>query len=80
MNEFTRESLSDYLAERDVDQWSIESFHDAVNIVYAGITEGEKPSEEYLQLGIKTARMRIALAGYRLADLLNEIYGSAFYE
>jgi hypothetical protein len=32
-------------------------------------------TEEYVKAGTDTARQRIVLAGYRLAALLNDLYG-----
>jgi len=49
MSEYTRDNLKDSLSEKEVSYWSLESFHDAVNFAYAGIKEGERPSDEYLQ-------------------------------
>jgi len=56
--------------------WADESYRiaktDAYHIPYKG-----KPSTQYIKKGQKIIKQRIALAGYRLAYLLNELYGSS---
>jgi hypothetical protein len=41
---------------------------------YAGIEEGAAPSQEYLRKGREASETRLALAGERLAELLNAIF------
>lgn len=54
--------------------WADESHALARSAVYAGITTNKAPSARYIQRGSHIARERIALAGYRLAALLNAIW------
>ena len=58
----------------DFFQWSNESYLIATQIVYHGIHPHEKVSSEYLAIGQRTALRQIALAGYRLADLIKQIF------
>lgn len=51
--------------------WRQESFDLGKNVVYRGICPGQAPSSSYIENGQKVACKRIALAGYRLARLLN---------
>lgn len=60
---------------QDPRQWALESHNLALRYAYGGLREGWKPSLGYLSRGRWIARQRLALAGYRLADLLNRILG-----
>ncbi|NGX61563.1 MAG: hypothetical protein K940chlam9_01050 [Chlamydiae bacterium] len=78
---FAKEILDSYppesfpqLEDLDTTHWSGESYHIAVAYVYDGIEPDSTPSEEYTLRGQKIALGQIALAGYRLAILLNELY------
>ena len=71
---FPREKLPQRL-ERSPRAWALESFHLARTVAYVGITPGQAPSPEYLAKGRLVASQQLALAGYRLADLLNECCG-----
>lgn len=57
-------------------QWSKESYQIAVKVAYHGIQVGQIPSQEYLAIGEYTALRQIALFGYRLAKLINEIFNN----
>ena len=61
--------------EGDPDKWATESFDAARNVVYK-TPEGAVPSAKYLADAQALAARRVALAGYRLADLLNRVLGS----
>jgi hypothetical protein len=58
-------------------QWSDESYELAIRVAYNGIQLGEPPSDEYLAMGKNTALRQIALSGYRLAKLINEIFNAS---
>lgn len=55
------------------DQWSKESYDLALEYAYPGIEPNAEPSEEYMARGREVAREQLAIAAYRLADLLNAI-------
>ena len=57
--------------EKNPDEWAKESFADAKAQVY-DTPEGARPSAEYIARSRALAARRIAVAGYRLADLLND--------
>ena len=61
--------------ERDPRRWALESHRLALEVVYPGIRENEPPSPEYLEKGREVVRQRLALAAYRLADLLETVLG-----
>jgi len=57
------------------EDWMRESVQEAESFVYKGIEPGNEPSKTYLDQGKKVAEQRLALAGYRLAGLLNKLLG-----
>ncbi|HEV2749182.1 MAG TPA: S1/P1 nuclease [Gemmatimonadales bacterium] len=59
-------------AQTDVVAWAHEGLRLAQTVVYAGVNRGNAPSAAYQAEALKVAERRIALAGYRLAALLNE--------
>jgi hypothetical protein len=67
-----RASLSAPAASIDVLGWAQEGLHLAQTVVYSGVTRGSAPSAAYEAEALKVSEGRIALAGYRLAALLNE--------
>lgn len=81
------ESLS-CLEQGDPDFWALESHKLAVKYGYRGIMgkdnrgrniyikPGDEPSELYLQQSKEVIRKQLVIAGYRLANKLNGIYGS----
>ena len=44
----------------------------AINKTYKGIQENTNPTEEYKTVGFETCKELVALAAYRLADMLNK--------
>src|SRR5438876_208454 len=67
-----RASLATPAASTDVVGWEREGLHLAQTVVYAGVTRGAPPSATYQAQALTVAERRIALAGYRLAALLND--------
>lgn len=61
------------LQQKDPRQWTEEGHQLALEYAYDGLQEGWKPSRPYLSQGRWIVRQRLALAGYRLADLLNQM-------
>ena len=81
MQEYPREALADPLSDPDPTGWTIEGFIDAQLYAYNGITSGQKPTDAYLEQALKVAKRRIALGGYRLADIFSNLYSDeAFAE
>lgn len=58
----------------NVEKWVSESHDLAINQAYKGIKMGGKPSNKYQANAQDVAAKRLAMAGYRLAELINEIY------
>lgn len=70
---FPRSSFQADLAERDPFRWAEASRQLALDIVYKDISEGQSPSAAYRQQARDLSPKRMALAGYRLAQILDEV-------
>lgn len=57
------------------ESWAEESFELGQSVVYQGIRSGRRPSAAYNRRALRVARQRVAWGGYRLAALLNSIWG-----
>ena len=71
--EYPAESMPES-KETDPHTWVMESYRLAREVVYRNITDGGEPSKEYTDAAQKLSRRRLALAGYRLAEVLNALY------
>lgn len=71
--QFPRSSLAADLAIKDIWEIARKNFEIAVNYAYKDIRENEEPSEQYIKSRYEICKRQIALAGYRLADMLKEI-------
>jgi len=58
----------------DVNHWIQESYHLAINVAYKGIEPNTPLSKDYLKTSRSAACQQLAIAGYRLAALLNGIF------
>lgn len=72
-SEYPRHSIPQLL-EKDIEVWRNESYQIGVEFAYANISPWEKPSEVYVMKGQIITGRQMALAGYRLADLLNDTF------
>jgi len=73
MKEFPAETMPEW-GDLDPHTWVIESNTLARQVVYKNIKEGETPSKEYTAEAQKLVRKRLALAGYRMAGVLNALF------
>ena len=73
MKENPAESLPD-ANDTDPHDWVMESYRLARDVTYKNITEGGAPSQSYTEEAQKLSRKRLALAGYRLAGVLNKLF------
>jgi len=73
---FPRE-MFDQLADKTIDSWREESYNIGVDFVYAYILPNEDVSEEVMEEGKIVAGKQLALAGYRLGNLLNDLIGAS---
>jgi len=74
--DYSQADLKESLTFTKPDHWAAESFDLAKSVVYSGVTRGRKPSAAYDRRAIEVGERRIALAGYRLAQMLNSLFGS----
>jgi hypothetical protein len=73
MKEFPAESVPEW-NDLDPHTWVIESNTLARQVVYRNVKEGETPSKAYTDEAQRLSRKRLALAGYRMAGLLNALF------
>jgi hypothetical protein len=76
MAEYPYSKLQPRLADDKYEVWEQESVTIATHEVYKGLKRYEMPSESYKAKAANIAHERLALAGYRLADLFNEVFGN----
>ena len=74
MQENPRSSLEKELEDKDPFDWCQQSFYEAINVVYDGIKQYDRPSQQYLDRGWTLIKKQIALSGYRLSDMLKVYY------
>lgn len=72
---YPRAKLDENLARLKPEEWANESFELARSVAYSGVTRGSEPSAEYDRRALNEGELRIALAGYRLAQMLNRLFG-----
>lgn len=73
MKDFPADSMPES-SKLDPRDWVAESYALAVSVTYKNITEGSAPSPAYTEAAQKLSRKRLALAGYRLAGVLNKLF------
>lgn len=73
MQEFPRSKFTQKLTQRDPATWAADSHQLARTVAHKGITENTEPTAAYEAKTRKLSRERIALAGYRLAQVLDAI-------
>ena len=71
--EYPRSHFQDRVWQSNPEIWLRESYKLAVSFVYPGVKAGGTPSQAYIDGARVTCERRIALAGYRLADLITEV-------
>jgi hypothetical protein len=72
-----RAQMSNRLHSGDFEGWSREGLETTKSEVYPrSLRRGRMPSDEYRARALAISEEAIALAGYRLADLLNKMFGS----
>jgi hypothetical protein len=72
--DYPQDFFKDALTKKDPHQWAKESFLLAKDFSYQ-VNQYALPSSAYRMQGQQIVEQRIALAGYRLAELLNQILG-----
>lgn len=75
MTEHRPGAFEDRLRDREFASWARESFELSLAEAYA-LERGHKPPSSYKDRAVELARERVALAGYRLAALLEDVLGT----
>lgn len=76
MRLYPYEKLKGQLNDGKFDLWAKESLDIATTDVYKDLKFFEAPSEKYKKKAFEIAQMRLALAGYRMADLFNDAFSA----
>lgn len=76
MKKHPYEKLASRANVLDVDVWANESLKAAQDVAFKGLTFGEKPDAKYMKRAFELSQERIALAGYRMGNLFNEVFGT----
>lgn len=76
IKEFPREDIPEFSDSKDFKQWIEESHTIAKDFIYSEIKYDTKPSEEYMKKAYEIIKRRIALGGYRLAEIIKKIKDS----
>ena len=77
MKKYPYEQFAGSLKLGDYKAWHNEGFALATTVVYTpDLKRFEMPSEKYQKAAFATAERQIALAGYRIAETLNNIFGA----
>ena len=77
MKKFPFDKMQGRLAPGNYDVWVKESLTAAQNDVFSpDLKRFEMPSDKYRKKAFKIAQERLALAGYRMGDLFNQVFGA----
>ena len=77
MKKFPFDKMQGRLAPEHYDVWVKESLTAAQNDVFSpDLKRFEMPSDKYRKKAFKIAQERLALAGYRMGDLFNQVLGA----
>ena len=70
-----RPAFADRLQPGRYEEWTREGFATSKAVVYKGVQRGQTPSRQYREAAFAVAEPAVALAGYRLAELLERVLG-----
>ncbi len=76
MRLFPANKFKDRMLPGDFEAWKKESVKFATSEVYRGVEFFEPPSDKYKKKALAIGQERLALAGYRMGDLFNEVFGT----
>jgi hypothetical protein len=74
--EYPQSRMRGQIDPGEYEEWSREGFRIAQRVAYTGLTRNQAAPPSYRRSAWNAAEPRVALAGYRLADLLNRTLGS----
>lgn len=75
MKLYPYDKMKDKLNPDKFDVWAKESLDIATTEVYKDVNWFEMPSDKYKKKAFEIAQQRLTLAGYRMGDLFNEVFG-----
>lgn len=75
MKKYPESKMQSQIDNLKYEDWREEGYQNSLKYVYAGLTRYEKPSPKYQKQAYKLSQERIAVAGYRLAKILNASLG-----
>ena len=70
------DKLKDKMNDGKFSVWAKESLDYATTEVYKDVNWFEMPSDKYKKKALEISQQRLALAGYRMGDLFNEVFGT----
>ncbi|HEX3101600.1 MAG TPA: S1/P1 nuclease [Pyrinomonadaceae bacterium] len=70
------DKMKDKLSPDKFDIWGKESLDIATTEVYKDLNWFEAPSDKYKKRALEISQQRMALAGYRMGDLFNEVFAA----
>ena len=73
-HQYPREIFKERLSEKSIDAWVEEAHELAVNVVYDGLKKFDKITQEYADRARPLVFNQVALAGYRISDLISEAF------
>ena len=76
MKLYPYDKMKDKISPAKFDVWAKESLDIATSVVYKDVKWFEAPSDKYKKKAFEIAQERLALAGYRMGDLFNEVFGT----
>ena len=69
------ESVKEQLTKNSTpESWGEESFDLIKDFVYTGLTEKQALTDQYKQRALEIVQHRVAVAGYRIADTIIQVY------
>ena len=71
---YPRSKYQDRVKVLDERKWAQESNEISKKFVYDGIKSGDTPSQQYIDRGRQVVNEQLAVAGYRLADVMMSMY------
>ncbi len=78
MKNFPPAKMQNRLEIGQFDKWQQEGFQIASTKVYpSSLKFGKMPSDDYKKMAFEIAQEQIALAGYRMGEMLNQIFGDS---
>jgi hypothetical protein len=75
MKKYPESKMQSQVADLKFEDWRQEGFENAFKYVYAGVTRNQPPTAKYQKQAYELSQKELALAGYRLAKILNQILG-----